>query len=103
MPNPNTKPHVNHIDGNRLNNNVNNLEWVTPSENSIHMVKSGRSHFANQNKGIHPSAKLSVIDVAKIREMYSAGNITTYELAKKFGVGQTAIYNVISRKTWTHL
>lgn len=39
--NPDNKPYVNHIDGNRGNNNVTNLEWVTPSENTIHAVKIG--------------------------------------------------------------
>lgn len=41
IPNPENKPYVNHIDGNRSNNNVSNLEWVTASENAIHARKIG--------------------------------------------------------------
>lgn len=41
IPNPENKPYVNHIDGNRQNNNIENLEWVTPSENSQHAYTAG--------------------------------------------------------------
>ncbi len=39
--NPKNKPCINHKDGNKLNNNIENLEWVTYSENSIHALKNG--------------------------------------------------------------
>ena len=53
--NPDNKPYVNHINGNRSDNNVENLEWVTPSENTQHAVdtglfKSGRARAVVQYK-----------------------------------------------------
>lgn len=51
--NPLNKPNINHIDNNRSNNNINNLEWCTQSENIKHAVKHGNyiSNLPNVKRG----------------------------------------------------
>lgn len=53
IPNPENKSQINHKDGNKLNNNINNLEWVTPSENAQHAVKYGLDKKDSCNKKVY--------------------------------------------------
>lgn len=112
IPNLENKREVNHIDGNKLNNNVSNLEWVTSSENQKHAFKIGlqKAHSCNMNgnyqgeKCIH--SKLTEDIVISCRERYKNGEKVS-ALAKEHGVSKNsmdcAIYKNKKIRTWKHL
>ena len=94
--NPENKPNINHIDGNKLNNNVENLEWVTPKENSEHAVKTGLMNVNGENNS---QSKLTDKEVLEIRDLYKHKIYSQREIGKLYGVSQTNISLIITNKS----
>ena len=99
IPNPNNLPEVNHKDGDKLNNNVKNLEWCTNLENMRHSVETGLRNIKGEN---NPSAKLTVKDVINIRKEYipKSKEFGTVALARKYGVTNVMIGKIIRNECW---
>lgn len=88
IPNTHNKPEVNHIDGNKCNNIVEKLEWVTTSENAIHAYTTGLKYAKGGVDNVN--SKLSHEDILEIR--CSAG--TCRELAERYGVHHMQISRI---------
>ena len=98
IPNPLNKPCINHIDGNKNNNNISNLEWCTHSENTIHAYKTGlEKKVFGENHHAHKLTRKSVIYIR------NNSNIPIKQLADKFNVSTYAVYDVLNYKTWRNI
>lgn len=86
IPNPNNKPHINHINGDRSDFSLENLEWCTPSENSIHAYQTGLN---DPGKGLnHNRCMLSEQDIILLRRWYKSGFYDRSKLGKIFNVSK---------------
>lgn len=92
IPNPNNLPQVNHIDGNKSNNCVENLEWCNNSYNQQHAWNTGL-----QQKRHPTNCKLSQKEADNVRLQYSIG-MSTNELARIYNVSKTTIKDIINGK-----
>lgn len=98
LDNPMNKPVVNHKDGNKRNNNLNNLEWCTSSENAKHSFSIGLSKvFHGSNSKL---AKLNGFQVDEIRENYKKLKEKHCDIAKKYNVSTTTITNLLNYKIY---
>lgn len=103
IPNPDNKREVNHIDGNKLNNNVDNLEWVSSSENKIHAQRLGLSSKPPLHKGESTwNSKLTKQEVLEIRRDYKrfTRGCGATTLGKKYGVSARTITYIVNGQRW---
>ena len=105
IPNPNNLPIVNHIDGNKENNIVTNLEWCTYKYNSNHAKKLGLLYYSQGTQCVQ--SKLTKEDVLYIRNICAPnqkleqGIIT--KISKQFNVSRPTIRNVIDYITYKNI
>lgn len=99
IPNPNKYSQVNHMDGNKFNNTLENLEWVSAAQNTKHAWETGlitNEHMLGSN---HHSSKLIEEDVLDIRN----SNLTRKQLAEKYSISLSTVNDIIRRKSWKHI
>lgn len=96
VPNSGNLPHINHIDGDRTNNEPSNLEWVTPSQNMQHAKRMGSLSAATNPR---MAKKLTPEKVATIREMWASGK-TMPAIAALFGVNRFTIRYIVKNRGW---
>lgn len=107
------KPQVNHINGIKGDNRAENLEWVIPAENIRHAIDTGLLKYKKKGKEIKnskhlkgekvSSSKLSPEEVIEIRVLWDFKEYKKVELAEIYGVNESTIRDVITRRQWKHI
>ncbi|MHA2068644.1 MAG: HNH endonuclease [Candidatus Thorarchaeota archaeon] len=101
--NPLNKPQINHINNDRTDNRIENLEWVTHKENIQHMMEQGRQSKNNGEKcGTHVLKEPQVREILKYQMMRpQMSNLSmSVELAKKYPIKSESIRHILKGNTW---
>ena len=95
IPNPDDKPQINHIDGNKMNNHVNNLEWCTNRENQNHALQTGLIKSSRGNV-------LEDKEVLWCRKSYIPydSEFGIAALARKFNIDSSTMCAILRCKTY---
>lgn len=99
--NPENKPEVNHIDGNKKNNDAINLEWSTAKENIQHAWKHNLATAKKSED--HPNSIYTNNQIIQVCKLLEQNSLTMKEIANITSVSYTVVKQIKNRCLWTHI
>lgn len=98
IPNPKNKPCINHRDGNKLNNDLSNLEWCTHKENMSHAFRTGLANNTGEKNG------MSKINKAIAAEIKSRLPIESQQkIADSLNISRSLVQGISNGRLWKHV
>jgi DNA-binding transcriptional regulator YiaG len=92
---------INHISGDKTDNSLANLEYISCRENVRHSWENGLRRAEQTCGERHGRAKLTEAQIREIRSSY--GHLSTTQLARRFGVSVQNIGQILKHQTWRHV
>ena len=100
--NPNKHPFINHINGVKKDNSIDNLEWCTAKHNTKHAIESGLMQTVDWSGEKNPASKLDRWLVKSIRKGYLS-SFSVKQISNMLGLGEEAIRKARNLESWTHI
>lgn len=99
IPNPNNYPEVDHINGNRLDDRISNLEWVTSEVNLQRAKDLGIQSWYGEDSPVSILTESDVHEICKQLELGVSGK----DISEEYNISRTNVSDIKNGKIWTHI